>query len=71
MRLICFFLWHKWSGQYNIRPIKNLTGMGLLLFPWLAFLPEPKECDRKCLRCGRVKTFPYNSSLGKLDREPW
>jgi len=63
----CFFGFHLWGRQTNIRDQKMDSGAAMLtpLFFMFLFLGPPKECDRTCLRCSKTKTFSYDSRLGR------
>lgn len=58
-RILCWLGIHDWGRQYNIR---GGCDSNIVL---LAMLFHHPRCDRKCVRCGKVKTFSYNSEYGK------
>jgi hypothetical protein len=62
MRLLCWLGVHDWGRQDNVR--EGEYDDSLLFFSLLMLLAliigKPRVCDRKCLRCGRVKEFPYD-----------
>ena len=61
----CLFGYHDWGKQKNIREMElSDSGTVLFLLPLLFMFGPPKECDRECLRCGKTKTFPYDSARG-------
>lgn len=61
MRLLCWFGIHDWGRQDNIREGKaDASILFLPFFLMTMFLGPPRVCDRKCLRCGKVKEFPYD-----------
>ena len=60
MSLKCLFGFHDWGHPENIREQK--AGPEILFAPILflyAFCGMPRECDRKCWRCGKVRTEAY------------
>lgn len=76
MSLRCLLGFHDWGRQENVRLapaspppsncISNAIYMMTLPLVVLAevFTGPPKECDRKCLRCGCTKTFDYDPARG-------
>lgn len=58
MKLKCLFGYHEWGNQENIRD-KDMGGLWLLtpLFLLFMFCGLPKECDKRCLKCGKIKVF--------------
>lgn len=55
---LCLFGFHKWGEKTNIREDSN--NFLLLFLPFFIIcmiFGLPKICDRKCLRCGKTKTF--------------
>ena len=66
MRTFCWFGFHDWGKQNNIRNTCHKDDLFMMLpfFFIYAFLGSPKVCDRKCLRCGKVKEFSYDSQRG-------
>jgi hypothetical protein len=63
MRILCWFGIHDWGKQTNIRD--GAWSEAALLFPITLFAiligAKPRVCDRKCLRCGKIKEFAYDS----------
>lgn len=66
MMIRCLFGYHDWGKQKNIREMELSEGVSLacFVFPLFLLFGPPKECDRECLRCGKTKTFPYDSARG-------
>lgn len=58
MNIRCLF-GHKWSRPYNIRE-KPLSFLSVFLLFTYNFFGYPKICDKRCLRCNKVKTFDYD-----------
>lgn len=66
MSIWCLF-GHRWGRQKNIREAKisdEAAMATLFVFPLAFLFGPPKDCDRECLRCGKVKTFPFNREIG-------
>ena len=64
MRILCWFGIHDWGKQTNIRT--TTWADEVVAFSSIALLAsimgiQPRVCDRKCLRCGKVKEFAYDS----------
>lgn len=63
MRILCWFGIHDWGKQTNVR---TTTWADEAIFSPIAILAsilgiQPRVCDRKCLRCRKVKEFAYDS----------
>lgn len=61
-RIKCFFGYHEWGNPENIREKSfDETWVALLLFTPIFFLFQligmPKECDKRCINCKKVKVF--------------
>lgn len=61
-RILCWFGIHDWGKQTNIRDGQWAEEAVLFPIAFFAILlgATPRICDRKCLRCGKVKEFPYD-----------
>ena len=65
MMIRCLFGFHDWGRQKNIREIKSdRAALAMFLCPLLLLFGPPRECDRECLRCGKIKTFSYDPERG-------
>ena len=53
--ILCRLGFHDWGRQTNIRG--GLEGRAAILLWFL----DHRFCDRKCLRCGKVKEFIYDA----------
>ena len=62
----CLFGYHDWGKQENVREKVLEDGAWMIFVPVLFFamMFPPKICERTCLRCGKVKTFDYESLRG-------
>ena len=67
MNLKCLLGYHDWGKQTNIREKKFDTDAALLMpviFLAILDLFPSRVCERRCLRCNKVKTFDYDAQRG-------
>jgi hypothetical protein len=57
MKFLCWLGLHDWGAQENVRGGSTSNSVAIaILFEVLS----PRVCNRRCLRCGKVKEFAYD-----------